>query len=61
MPPVIALPVEPVVFDMFQDYIAVVGTVEPIQTVYLDATEGGRIEEIYLREGAMVKKSVHVE
>jgi HlyD family secretion protein len=48
--------IEPVVYDMFQDYIAVVGTVEPIQTVYLDATEGGRIEEIYLREGAMVKK-----
>ncbi|HEY4785124.1 MAG TPA: efflux RND transporter periplasmic adaptor subunit [Bacteroidales bacterium] len=48
--------VEPVTYDLFQDYIAVVGTVEPIQTVYLDATEGGRIEEIYRREGAMVKK-----
>lgn len=50
------LTIEPVVFDMFQDYIAVVGTVEPIQTVYLDATEGGRIEEIYRREGSMLKK-----
>jgi HlyD family secretion protein len=42
--------------DVFQDYISIIGTVEPIQTVYLDATEGGRVEEIYLREGSMVKK-----
>ncbi len=48
--------IEKVQKDVFQDYIAIIGTVVPIQTVYLDATEGGRIEEIYLREGAMVKK-----
>jgi HlyD family secretion protein len=42
--------------DLFQDYISVVGTVEPIQSVYLDATEGGRVEEIFIREGAMVQK-----
>jgi HlyD family secretion protein len=48
--------IEPVAYDLFQDYIAIIGTVEPIQTIYLDATEGGRVEEIYLREGAMVKK-----
>jgi len=42
--------------DLFLDYIAMIGTVEPIQTVYLDATEGGRIEEIYAREGARLKK-----
>lgn len=40
----------------FQDYIAVLGTIEPIQTVYLDATEGGRVEEIFLREGAPLRK-----
>jgi HlyD family secretion protein len=48
--------IEKVQKDLFQDYIAIIGTVEPIQTVYLDATEGGRIEEIFLREGAMVKQ-----
>jgi HlyD family secretion protein len=48
--------IEKVRKDVFQDYIALIGTVEPIQTVYLDATEGGRVEEIYLREGAMLKK-----
>ena len=42
--------------DIFQDYISVIGTVEPIQTVYLDATEGGRVEEIFMREGTMVKQ-----
>lgn len=42
--------------DVFQDYIAVIGTVEPIQTIYLDAIEGGRVEEILLEEGSMLKK-----
>ena len=41
--------------DLFQDEIAVIGSVEPIQTVYLDATEGGRVEEIFIREGTKVK------
>jgi HlyD family secretion protein len=42
--------------DVFQDYIAVIGTVEPIQTIYLDAIEGGRVEEILLDEGSKLKK-----
>ncbi|MFC2098492.1 efflux RND transporter periplasmic adaptor subunit [Bacteroidota bacterium] len=42
--------------DVFQDYIAVIGTVEPIQTIYLDAIEGGRVDEILLEEGSMLKK-----
>lgn len=42
--------------DFFKDYIAIIGTVEPIQTIFLDATEGGRVDEIYIREGTMVKK-----
>jgi HlyD family secretion protein len=42
--------------DVFQDYIAVIGTVEPIQTVYIDAIENGRVEEILLDEGSMLKK-----
>lgn len=40
---------------IFQDYIAVLGTVEPIKIIYLDVTEGGRVEEIVAEEGAMVK------
>ncbi len=48
--------VEPVVQDIFQDYIAVQGTVEPIRTIYLDAVEGGRVEEILREEGSKLKK-----
>ena len=42
--------------NVFQDYIAVIGNVEPIRTIYLDAIEGGRVEEILLEEGSMLKK-----
>ena len=42
--------------NVFQDYIAVIGTVEPIKTIYLDAIEGGRVEEILLEEGSMLEK-----
>ena len=45
-----------VIYDKYQDYISVNGTVEPIKTIYLDAVEGGRVEEIYIEEGSMVKK-----
>ena len=48
--------IEEVRRDVFQDYITVQGTVEPITTVYLDAVEGGRVEEILIEEGNMVKK-----
>ena len=47
--------IESIVEDEFKDYIAVIGTVEPISTVYLDAVEGGRVEEILIDEGNMVK------
>ncbi len=40
----------------FQEFIAVTGTAIPEQTVYLGAVEGGRVEEIFLQEGAMVEE-----
>ncbi|MCG8411085.1 MAG: efflux RND transporter periplasmic adaptor subunit [Bacteroidales bacterium] len=48
--------IESIVASEFKDYIAVIGTVEPIRTVYLDAIEGGRVEEILIEEGSMVTK-----
>jgi HlyD family secretion protein len=48
--------IETVVKDQFNDYITVPATVEPISTVFLDAQEGGRVEEKLIEEGAMVKK-----
>ncbi|MEZ4988848.1 MAG: HlyD family efflux transporter periplasmic adaptor subunit [Saprospiraceae bacterium] len=40
---------------IFKEYITLFGVVEPIKTVYLDAIEGGRVEEVFLENGAMVQ------
>ncbi len=48
--------IETVIRDQFNDYITVPGTVEPITTIFLDAQEGGRVEEKLIEEGSMVKK-----
>lgn len=40
----------------FNDYISIGGTVKPITTVFLDAYEGGRVKEINIEEGGMLKK-----
>ena len=39
----------------FNDYIRVVGQVIPEQIIYLDAIEGGRVEERLIEEGTQVK------
>jgi HlyD family secretion protein len=48
--------IETVSQGQFNDYITVTGTVEPISTIFLDAQEGGRVEEKLVEEGSMVKK-----
>ncbi len=40
----------------FQEFIPVDGVVQPIVTIYVDAVLGGRVEEIFIRDGAMVKE-----
>jgi HlyD family secretion protein len=40
----------------FDDYITINGFVAPITTIFMDAYEGGRVEEKLIEEGAMVKK-----
>ena len=40
----------------FQEFIPVPGIVLPQTTIYLDAVEGGRVEEKFVEDGAMVKK-----
>lgn len=42
--------------DVFQENIPVNGIVLPITTIYLDALEGGRVEEKYVEDGAIMKK-----
>ncbi len=40
----------------FQETIPVNGTVLPQTTIYLDALEGGRVEEKFVEDGAMMRK-----
>ena len=40
----------------FQETIPVNGVVLPLTTIYLDAVEGGRVEDKYVEDGAIVKK-----
>ncbi|MDT0678613.1 efflux RND transporter periplasmic adaptor subunit [Autumnicola musiva] len=40
----------------FQENIPVNGAVLPIKTIYLDAMEGGRVEERLVEDGTMMKK-----
>ena len=40
----------------FQETIPVNGIVLPVTTIYLDAIEGGRVEELYVEDGAIMKK-----
>ena len=39
----------------FDDYIPVRGQVAPLKTVFLDAIEGGRVEAVYVEDGAQVQ------
>lgn len=40
----------------FQEFISVSGSVIPIRTIYLDAIEGGWVEELYIESGTFVNK-----
>jgi HlyD family secretion protein len=40
----------------FKEYIPVIGTIQPLTSIYLDALEGGRVEEKYVEDGSLMKK-----
>jgi HlyD family secretion protein len=40
----------------FQEFIPLNGVVMPVSTIYLDAMEGGRVDEKFVEDGAMMKK-----
>ncbi|WOH36552.1 HlyD family efflux transporter periplasmic adaptor subunit [Thalassotalea fonticola] len=40
----------------FAEYLPLRGTVEPEDMVFIDAIDGGRVEEIFTQEGALVEK-----
>jgi HlyD family secretion protein len=39
----------------FQDFVPTRGTVEPLQTVYVDAVEGGQVARLVAADGALVQ------
>ena len=49
------LTISTVTHGPFQEFIPVMGEAMPINTVYLDAVEGGRVEKIYVEAGTMIK------
>ena len=40
----------------FQEFIPINGTVMPLNTIYVDAPDGGRVEQKYADDGAILKK-----
>lgn len=41
----------------FQEFIPINGSVLPISSIYLDASVGGRVDEKYVEDGAILKKN----
>ncbi|NLF43666.1 MAG: HlyD family efflux transporter periplasmic adaptor subunit [Bacteroidales bacterium] len=54
------LSIDGVVQGPFQEFIPVDGIVQPKTTIFVDAVFGGRVEEIYVRDGAMVEKDERI-
>lgn len=44
-----------VVKGQFREYIPVTGTVQPIRTVFLDAVQGGVVEEVFVEDGHAIQ------
>ncbi len=44
----------------FQEFIPVNGVVLPVTTIYLDAMEGGRVDEKYVEDGSLMKKGQQI-
>lgn len=40
----------------FQEFIAIDGNVEPLNTIYLDMVEGGRVEKLFTDDGRKISK-----
>ena len=54
------LTLAPVTHGPFLEYIVEQGEVMPLRTIYLDAVEGGRVEEVYVLEGAQIEEGTPI-
>lgn len=50
------LTISPVTQGRFDDFLPLRARVEPLVTVYLDAVEGGRVEQVLVEDGAVVQQ-----
>ena len=50
----------PVTYGPFLEYIVEQGAVMPHTTIYLDAVEGGRVEEVYVEQGTHVEEGTPI-
>ena len=50
------LVISTVTSGVYEDYISIRGKVTPLRTVFISATEGGRVEKILTEDGTMVKR-----
>ncbi len=50
----------PVTYGPFLEYIVEQGAVMPLTTFYLDAVEGGRVEEVYVEQGTHVEEGTPI-
>lgn len=48
--------IETVRAGLFFDNIPITGVVEPLQSIYITAAEGGNVEEIFVEDGVMVTR-----
>ena len=54
------LTLAPVTHGPFLEYIVEQGEVMPLRTIYLDAVEGGRVEEVYAIEGSQIEQGTPI-
>ncbi|MYK98771.1 MAG: HlyD family efflux transporter periplasmic adaptor subunit, partial [Gemmatimonadetes bacterium] len=54
------LTLAPVTYGPFLEYIVEQGAVMPLTTFYLDAVEGGRVEEVYVEQGTHVEEGTPI-
>jgi HlyD family secretion protein len=51
-----AVSIATVARERFEDYVPLRAQVEPARTVFLDAVEGGRVERLWVEDGARVRR-----
>lgn len=53
--PIDQLIISPVEFGAFEDIIPIRGSIQPFNSVFLDAVNGGAVEEVFVEEGSFVE------